>query len=91
MPGTLRQWHGRVTAFFAVGGRILAAALGLGSSNCCPGYSPSDRSVLAAIGVPWWFRGSPIAFAGIVFAVDGVLLGAGDAAFMRTATVAVRW
>jgi Na+-driven multidrug efflux pump len=26
-------------------------------------------------------------FAGIVFALDGVLLGAGDAAFMRTATV----
>jgi Na+-driven multidrug efflux pump len=26
-------------------------------------------------------------FSGIVFALDGVLLGAGDAAFMRTATV----
>ena len=29
--------------------------------------------------------------AGIVFALDGVLLGAGDAAFMRTATVVSRW
>jgi Na+-driven multidrug efflux pump len=26
-------------------------------------------------------------FAGVVFALDGVLLGAGDVAFMRTATV----
>ena len=31
--------------------------------------------------------GAKRTFAGIVFALDGVLLGAGDAAFMRTATV----
>jgi Na+-driven multidrug efflux pump len=46
-----------------------------------------DRSVLAAISVPWWFLVAQLPFAGIVFALDGVLLGAGDAAFMRTATV----
>ena len=31
--------------------------------------------------------GRQLPLAGIVFALDGVLLGAGDAAFMRTATV----
>ena len=40
-----------------------------------------------AIGVPWWFMVAQLPVAGIVFALDGVLLGAGDAAFMRTATV----
>jgi Na+-driven multidrug efflux pump len=44
-------------------------------------------AALAAIGVPWWFLVAQLPFAGIVFALDGVLLGAGDAAFMRTATV----
>jgi Na+-driven multidrug efflux pump len=39
----------------------------------------SDRSVLDAIGVPWWFMVAQLPIAGIVFALDGVLLGAGDA------------
>jgi len=43
--------------------------------------------VLAAIGVPWWFLVAQLPLAGIVFALDGVLLGAGDATFMRNATV----
>lgn len=77
----------RVTAFSLLAAGILAAALGLGSS-VLPGLFTDDRSVLAAIGVPWWFMVVQLPFAGIVFAVDGVLLGAGDAAFMRTATVA---
>ncbi len=46
-----------------------------------PPLFTDDRSVLA-IGVPWWFMVVQLPFAGIVFAVDGVLLGAGDAAFM---------
>lgn len=77
----------RVTAFSLLAAGILAAALGLGSS-VLPGLFTDDRLVLAAIGVPWWFMVVQLPFAGIVFAVDGVLLGAGDAAFMRTATVA---
>jgi Na+-driven multidrug efflux pump len=43
--------------------------------------------VLAAIGVPWWFMVAQLPVAGIVFALDGVLLGAGDAKFMRNATL----
>ena len=43
--------------------------------------------VLAAIETPWWFLVGQLPLARIVFALDGVLLGAGDAAFMRTATV----
>jgi len=43
--------------------------------------------VLAAVEVPWWFMVAQLPLAGVVFALDGVLIGAGDAAFMRTATV----
>jgi Na+-driven multidrug efflux pump len=43
--------------------------------------------VLDAIGVPWWFMVAQLPIAGIVFALDGVLLGAGDAKFMRNATL----
>jgi putative MATE family efflux protein len=76
----------RVTVFSLLAAGILAAALGVGAS-VLPGLFTDDRSVLAAIGVPWWFMVAQLPFAGIVFALDGVLLGAGDAAFMRTATV----
>ena len=52
-----------------------------------PGLFTDDRSVLDAIGVPWWFLVAQLPIAGIVFALDGVLLGAGDAKFMRNATL----
>jgi Na+-driven multidrug efflux pump len=65
----------------------LATVFAAGSS-VLPSLFTDDRSVLAAIGVPWWFMVAQLPVAGVVFALDGVLLGAGDAAFMRTATLA---
>ena len=56
-------------------------------ASVLPRLFTDDPSVLAAVGVPWWFLVAQLPLAGIVFALDGVLLGAGDAAFMRTATV----
>lgn len=76
----------RVTLFSAAAAALLAALCAVGFS-ALPRLFTDDRSVLAAIGVPWWFLVAQLPFAGIVFALDGVLLGAGDAAFMRTATV----
>jgi putative MATE family efflux protein len=76
----------RVTVFSAVAAAVLAAVLAAGSA-VLPGLFTGDTAVLAAIGVPWWFLVAQLPVAGIVFALDGVLLGAGDAAFMRTATV----
>jgi putative MATE family efflux protein len=76
----------RVTAFSTIAAGGLAAVLAVGAS-VLPELFTGDRSVLAAIGVPWWFLVAQLPVAGIVFALDGVLLGAGDAAFMRTATV----
>ncbi|OLR94134.1 MATE family efflux transporter [Actinokineospora bangkokensis] len=48
----------------------------------------ADPVVLAEIPHAWWFFVALQPVAGVVFALDGVLLGAGDAAFLRTATLA---
>ncbi|MCV7379644.1 MATE family efflux transporter [Mycobacterium alsense] len=76
----------RVTVFSTAAAALLAAVLAVGS-RALPRLFTGDGSVLATIGVPWWFLVAQLPFAGAVFALDGVLLGAGDAAFMRTATV----
>ena len=76
----------RVTGFSSAAAAVLAVLLAIGSS-AVPSLFTGDRAVLDAIGVPWWFLVAQLPVAGVVFALDGVLMGAGDAAFMRTATV----
>jgi putative MATE family efflux protein len=76
----------RVTIFSTVAGAVLAGSFALGSA-VLPRVFTADQEVLDAIGVPWWFLVAQLPVAGIVFALDGVLLGAGDARFMRTATL----
>ncbi|MCV7289960.1 MATE family efflux transporter [Mycolicibacterium wolinskyi] len=76
----------RVTVFSALAGVVLAVVFAVGASILPPVFT-NDESVLAAIGVPWWFLVAQLPVAGIVFALDGVLLGAGDAKFMRNATL----
>jgi putative MATE family efflux protein len=76
----------RVTAFSFLAAGMLAALFGAGA-RVLPHLFTGDPSVLTAIGVPWWFLVAQLPIAGIVFALDGVLLGAGDAGYMRTATV----
>ena len=51
-----------------------------------PVFTP-DSAVLAVVPVAWWFFVALQPIAGVVFAVDGVLLGAGDAAYLRTTTL----
>jgi putative MATE family efflux protein len=76
----------RVTIFSALASALLAGIFAVGAS-VFPSIFTDDRSVLDAIGVPWWFMVAQLPVAGIVFALDGVLLGAGDAKFMRNATL----
>ncbi|MDT5013023.1 MAG: hypothetical protein QOH57_4640 [Mycobacterium sp.] len=76
----------RVTAYSAAVAVVLATALAVGAS-VLPALFTNDRDVLAAVGVPWWFLVAQLPVAGVVFGLDGVLLGAGDARFMRNATV----
>ncbi|MBB2772483.1 MULTISPECIES: MATE family efflux transporter [Mycolicibacterium] len=76
----------RVTLFSTVAAGLLALVFAVGSS-VLPGVFTDDRTVLDEIGVPWWFLVGQLPVAGVVFALDGVLLGAGDAKFMRNATL----
>ncbi|MEO3757419.1 MATE family efflux transporter [Mycobacterium sp. B14F4] len=76
----------RVTVFSTLAAGVLAVVFAVGAS-VFPSVFTDDRSVLDAIGVPWWFMVAQLPIAGIVFALDGVLLGAGDATFMRNATL----
>jgi putative MATE family efflux protein len=76
----------RVTIFSTLAATVLAGVFAVGAS-VFPSVFTDDRSVLDAIRVPWWFMVAQLPVAGIVFALDGVLLGAGDAKFMRNATL----
>ncbi|ULE35931.1 MATE family efflux transporter [Mycobacterium sp. IDR2000157661] len=76
----------RVTVFSTLAAAVLAVVFALGAS-VFPAIFTDDRAVLDAMGVPWWFMVAQLPIAGIVFALDGVLLGAGDAPFMRNATL----
>lgn len=77
----------RVIAASVVVSVMVAAVLAAGAS-VLPRVFNSDQTVLDAIATPWWFLIAMLPIAGVVFALDGVLLGAGDAAFLRTATLA---
>ncbi|EKF24177.1 MATE efflux family protein [Mycolicibacterium hassiacum DSM 44199] len=84
--GNAKSVAWRVTGFATAAAAVLAAVLALGA-EVLPTVFTADGAVLAEIGVPWWFMVAQLPVAGIVFALDGVLLGAGDARFMRTATL----
>ncbi|GGF40121.1 MATE family efflux transporter [Williamsia phyllosphaerae] len=64
-----------LVALFAAGQPVLARIF------------TDDRDVLDAVVTPWWFFVAMLPVAGVVFALDGVLLGGGDAAYLRTTTV----
>ena len=71
-------------------GLVFGSALGVlfaALAGVLPGLFTSDEAVLAEIPHAWWFFVAMQPVAGVVFALDGVLLGAGDAAFLRTATI----
>jgi putative MATE family efflux protein len=71
-------------------GLIFGCALGVlfaALAGILPRVFTSDTSVLAEIPHAWWFFVAMQPVAGVVFALDGVLLGAGDAAYLRNATL----
>lgn len=74
----------KYSAFFALG---LAVVFALGA-GVIPGIFTPDDAVLAEVGGPWWLMVGMIVMAGVVFALDGVLLGAADAGFLRNVSLA---
>ncbi|HKN96918.1 MAG TPA: MATE family efflux transporter [Pseudonocardiaceae bacterium] len=76
----------RVT-LYGLGLGILTCGLFAALAGVLPHAFTADPTVLAQIPHAWWFFVGLQPVAGVVFAIDGVLLGAGDAAFLRTATL----
>ncbi|HEV7677943.1 MAG TPA: MATE family efflux transporter [Candidatus Dormibacteraeota bacterium] len=75
----LIRWGLGAGAFFAV---LLAAGF-----DVIPHWFTGDASVVQATHAAWpWFAGM-MPVAGLVFALDGVFIGAGDVGFMRTVTL----
>lgn len=72
------------SAGFAV---ALAVVFAVGAS-LIPRIFTQDPAVLDALARPWWVMVAMVITGGVLFALDGVLLGAGDAAFLRTLTLA---
>ncbi len=66
---------------------VLAGLFALGF-RFIPRLFTQDASVLAAMEWPWWILILMIIGGGVVFALDGVLLGAADAVYLRNATIA---
>lgn len=52
-----------------------------------PRLFTSDVGVLGQAGVMWWWLAAMQVVAGILFALDGVLMGANDVAVLRTITI----
>lgn len=52
-----------------------------------PRIFTQDETVLDTINNPWWIMIVMIILGGVVFAIDGVLLGASDAVFLRNASI----
>ncbi|MFD4294955.1 MATE family efflux transporter [Rhodococcus sp. NPDC058505] len=77
----------RLTGWSTVFALLLAAVFVLGHRVVPTLFTP-DADVQQQITVIWWFFVAIMPVAGVVFALDGVLLGAGDAAFLRNATLA---
>ncbi|WP_433263855.1 MATE family efflux transporter [Actinosynnema sp. CS-041913] len=76
------QITGYGLVFGVVLGVVFAALAGV-----IPPLFTSDAQVLGEVPHAWWFFVVLQPIAGVVFALDGVLLGAGDAKFLRTATL----
>lgn len=63
------------------------AAVLLAGTSIIPRLFTTDAEVLATMQLPWLLMCVMVVIGGVVFAFDGVLLGASDAAFLRNATM----
>jgi putative MATE family efflux protein len=85
-PGLARRTAWRVARYGLGAGVVFAAVLAAGW-NAIPALFTSSAPVRHQAHLLWpWFVGMQPA-AGVVFALDGVLIGAGDVGFLRTITI----
>jgi putative MATE family efflux protein len=76
----------RVTIVGGLAG-VVFAVLAAAGAGVIPALFTGDPAVRDQASVVWpWFVGL-LPFAGVVYALDGVLIGAGDVAFLRNVTI----
>ena len=84
--GVARRVSGRVTRYGLVLG-VVAGLVFAATAGVLPGVFTPDPAVRDVVPQAWWFFVALQPIAAYVFALDGVLLGAGDAAYLRRITV----
>jgi len=77
----------RRVSLWGLGTGLLVAAVLLALRPVLLPLFTSDPAVLAEAEVVWWFLAAMQPLAGVVFALDGVLMGAGDVGYLRTVTI----
>jgi putative MATE family efflux protein len=85
-PADARATASRVVRWGLGTGVLVAVALLALRDVVLPLFS-DDPAVLGQAEVVWWFLAGMQPLAGVVFALDGVLMGAGDVAYLRTVTI----
>ncbi|SFO85621.1 putative efflux protein, MATE family [Geodermatophilus dictyosporus] len=85
-PAEARATARRVTLWGLGTGVLVAVVLLAGRDLVVPLFT-GDPAVRAQAGLVWWFLAGFQPLAGVVFALDGVLMGAGDVGYLRTVTV----
>lgn len=83
---TARAVAWRVTAYGGVAGVVFAGGL-LAATAVLPRLFTSDTSVISAAQEIWPLFALTQVLAGVVFALDGVLIGAGDLRYLRNVTI----
>jgi putative MATE family efflux protein len=77
----------RRVSLWGLGTGLLVAVLLLALRPLLLPLFTDDPAVLAQAEVAWWFLAGMQPMAGVVFALDGVLMGAGDVGYLRTVTI----
>ncbi|MFP4636493.1 MAG: MATE family efflux transporter, partial [Nitriliruptoraceae bacterium] len=84
--GEARALGRTVLRFGIVGGAVVALVL-LAGGGLFPRLLTDDPAVLATVAGAWWLAAAGVVINGPVFALDGVLMGAEDFAYLRTWTI----
>ncbi|MBJ7451308.1 MAG: MATE family efflux transporter [Blastococcus sp.] len=89
--GAGRPDEARVTArrvaLWGLGTGAAVGAVLLALRGVLPPLFTDDPAVVEQALLVWWFLAAMQPLAGVVFALDGVLMGAGDVGYLRTLTI----
>lgn len=85
-PAEARDTARRVS-LWGLGSGLLVGLLLLALRGPLLPLFTDDPAVISQAEVVWWFLAGMQPLAGLVFALDGVLIGAGDVGYLRTLTI----